>query len=357
MGNESGVVSPFLTFRARSVASERDDLKVQCLTIYARAGCAGRNWLPRRFHRGVRHHTIGDMMKLFGLDPADAMDKLQTALERSVDGGSVRNAVLHVDAPRLGAQRTWADGVADGRDGRPMRPETPFLSASIGKLAVAAAVFALVDEGTLDLDAPIAAVLARDVLEGLPVAGGEDAITRISARMLLANRSGLPDYYDDQAHPTVDGAPSVAELMLTEPERRWTRDQLLDYVREHYAPFASPGERFLYSDLNWDLLGLVLESATGRPFHAVVRERVLEPLAMTHTWYHAFEPRPDDAPDFADAFVGAREHRTCAVAHRSTRPEAGWPPPRPTWASSSAASRTVGRCRSTSWPRTGPKTP
>ena len=159
-------------------------------------------------------------MKMFGLDPADAMDKLQTALERSVDGEAVRNAVLHVDAPRLEVERSWAAGIAEERDGRPMQPETPFLSASIGKLAVAATAFALADVAVLDLDAPIASVVAPDVLEGLPIAGGEDAITRISARMLLANRSGLPDYYDDQIHPTVDGAPSVAELMLTEPQRR-----------------------------------------------------------------------------------------------------------------------------------------
>jgi len=244
------------------------------------------------------------MMKLFGLDPADATDKLQAALERSVDGGSVRNAILHVDAPRLAVERTWASGVADERDGRSMRPETPFLSASIGKLAVAATAFALADDGVLNLDAPIATVVAPDVLEGLPVAGGEDAITRVSARMLLANRSGLPDYYDDQVHRAADGAPSVAELMLTEPERRWTRSQLIDYVREHYTPFAAPGERFLYSDLNWDLLGLVFEGALGRPFHQIVRERVLDPLAMTQTWYHAFEPRPAEVPDYADAFIG-----------------------------------------------------
>ena len=244
------------------------------------------------------------MMKLFGLDPADAGDKLQISLERSVDGEAVRNSILHVDAPRLGIERTWAAGVADERDGRPMRPETPFLSASIGKLAVAATAFALADDGVLDLDAAITTVVAPEVLEGLPVAGGEGADSHISARMLLANRSGLPDYYDDEVHPTADGAPSVGQLMVTEPHRRWTRSQLIDYTREHYAPFAAPGERFLYSDLNWDLLGLVLEGVVGRPFHEIVRERVLDPLAMASTWYHAFEPRPDEVSDFADAFIG-----------------------------------------------------
>jgi CubicO group peptidase (beta-lactamase class C family) len=244
------------------------------------------------------------MMKLFGLDPADAMDKLQRAVVQAVDGESIRHAVLYVDAPRTGITQTWAAGVADVRDGRSLLPETPFLSASIGKIAVAATAFALAADGQLDLDGPVAATVSSDVLAGLPVVGGEAANARITARMLLANRSGLPDYYDDQVHPAKDGAPSVGQLLATEPERRWTRNQLVDYAREHYAPFAAPGERFLYSDLNWDLLGLVIEGVAGRPFHAVVRERVLGPLAMTHTWYHAFEQRPEHVDDIADAFIG-----------------------------------------------------
>lgn len=244
------------------------------------------------------------MMRLFGIDAADAMGRLAEAVEQAAADPSVRHAVLHVDAPRVGIDGTWASGIADERDGRTMRPEAPFLSASIGKLAMAATAFALADDGVIDLDAPIASTIPWDVLEGLPLAGGEAALRRIDARMLLANRSGLPDYFDDEVHPAADGAPSVAELLRVAPERRWTRSQLIDHVREHFAPFAAPGERFLYSDLNWDLLGLVFEGAVGRPFHQIVRERVLDPLAMTSTWYHAFEPRPHDVADIADAFIG-----------------------------------------------------
>lgn len=243
-------------------------------------------------------------MRFLGLDPAGTMSKLEAAVEKAVDGGSVRHAVLHVDAPRLGISATWASGIADERDGRMMRPETPFLSASIGKLAVAATAFALAADGVIDLDAPITATVPSDALAGLPVVGDGAAVAHITARMLLANRSGLPDYFDDEAHPAADGAPSVAELLRVAPERRWSRSQLIDYVRQHYQPFAAPGQRFLYSDLNWDLLGLVFEGALGRPFHEVVRERVLDPLAMTSTWYHALESRPAGVPDYADAFIG-----------------------------------------------------
>ena len=266
------------------------------MTQHTRSG-AGLRWTSRR--------TIGDMMKPFGLSPAAATAKLGDAIEKAVDGESVRNAVLHVNAPRAEIERTWAAGVADVRDGRPMRPETPFLSASIGKIAVAATTFALAADGLLELDGPVAATVPPEILEGLPVVGGAAGVARITTRMLLANRSGLPDYYDDQAHPTMDGSPSVGRLMLAEPDRRWTRSELIDYTRDHFAPFAAPGVRFLYSDLNWDLLGLVIEGVAGRPFHDVVRERVLEPLGMTSTWYHNFEVRPHRVDDIADAFVGA----------------------------------------------------
>jgi D-alanyl-D-alanine carboxypeptidase len=244
------------------------------------------------------------MLQLFGIGAADAMDRLESAVERTVDGETVRNAVLHVDAPRVGLAGVWASGIADARTGQPMRPQSPFLSASIGKLAMAATAFALADQGVIELDAPIGRVVPAGVVEGLPVVGGEAAAAHISARMLLANRSGLPDYFDSGVHPTADGAPGLAELMVSEPERTWTRDQLLAYTRDHFGPFSEPGARFLYSDLNWDLLGLVFEGARERPFHEIVRELVLDPLAMTSTWYHAFEERPGGVDDIADVFIG-----------------------------------------------------
>jgi D-alanyl-D-alanine carboxypeptidase len=242
-------------------------------------------------------------VRLLGIATSSAIERLASAVERSVDGKAVRNAVLHVDAPSAGIVGTWAHGIADERDGRAMRPDTPFLSASIGKLAMAATALDLVAAGLISLDASISTWVAKDVLAGLPIAGGAPAIERVTVRMLLANRSGLPDYYDATVHPSADGAPSISELVLSEPHRTWTRDQLIDYVRVHYQPFAAPGERFLYSDLNWDLLGLVFEGATQQPFHAVVHERVLDPLSMAHTWYHAFEPAPEGVGGYADVFA------------------------------------------------------
>jgi len=239
----------------------------------------------------------------FAIDAASAIDKLAAAVENAVDGKAIRNVVLDVDAPRAGLHGTWAHGTADERAGRAMRPDTPFLSASVGKIAVAGTAIDLAASRIIDLDTSISTWVDRDVLDGLPMVGGNQAVERITSRMLLANRSGLPDYFDNDVHRSADSSPSIVELMVTEPQRTWDRDQLIGYVKDHYGPFAAPGERFLYSDLNRDLLAFVFEGATQRPFHEVVHARVLDPLAMDHTWYHVFEPAPDGVGEFADTFA------------------------------------------------------
>ncbi|MCK7496615.1 MAG: alpha/beta fold hydrolase [Comamonadaceae bacterium] len=71
------------------------------------------------------------------------------------------------------------------------------------------------------------------------------------------------------------------------------------------------GERFEYSNLNYVLLGAVLQAATGRPWRELMQERVLQPLAMTHSHVDhdaGAARRPDGrAPDRRSAFQSTRE--------------------------------------------------
>jgi len=112
------------------------------------------------------------------------------------------------------------------------------------------------------------------------------------------------DGFDVGVHPAKDGAKGLMGIWVEEPDRRWSREQLLDYAREHYTPFGAPGEVFLYSDLNYDLLGLAIEVATGQPYTHVVRERVLEPLGLKQTWYYQVESPPAGLSRHADVWFG-----------------------------------------------------
>ncbi|MCG5055432.1 MAG: beta-lactamase family protein [Myxococcales bacterium] len=223
----------------------------------------------------------------------------------------VKSAALLVDAPRLGLSVQLAVGVAHEATGTAMTTETPFLSASIGKLFVATAVMKLVADGRLSLDDPLTKWVPLSSITGLPVVGGDRALGRITVQMLLTHRSGLPDYFSGKPRA---GAERLFDVMAKQPGTTWTRTALLDYARQHYDPVGAPGTIFAYADTNYDLLGMVLEGvvaggahaiAAGAPptFHQVVRQEVLTPLALGSTWYHAFETAPPGLPTTADVFI------------------------------------------------------
>jgi len=62
----------------------------------------------------------------------------------------------------------------------------------------------------------------------------------------------------------------------------WTIDQTIDLIRAHPADYA-PGEKVVYSDSNYILLGRIIELVTGQSVSEVVRTRVIEPLGLTGT--------------------------------------------------------------------------
>jgi D-alanyl-D-alanine carboxypeptidase len=234
-----------------------------------------------------------------GLTKREAVTKLDAALG-AIAPGEVHGAAMWVDAPRHGIRQGFAHGVADGARGTAMTVDTPFLSASVGKLFVATAVLKLVAEGRLSLTDPVTRHVPRSELAGLPIAGGDAAFDRLTVGMLLAHRSGLPDYFSD---PSRDGAPRLFDRIVRERDRVWTRRAMLDYARAHYAPVGAPGATFHYSDTNYDLLGMVLEGVAQKPFHAAVRELVIAPVGLRATWYHAFEQAPAEAAPVADVWV------------------------------------------------------
>lgn len=229
--------------------------------------------------------------------PEEAEATLEAMLHRIVSRNKeVRNAVLLVEAPKLEINGAWSAGIADERNDAVMTVETPFLSASIGKLFTASLVFSLAQEDLLSLDDSITDWLDNSIIAGLPIEGGEAVMSEVTIRRLLGQRSGLPDYYEGK---TANGAANVFELLKTEPERTWTPLLLLDYLKAHYPPAGAPGETFLYADTNYDLLGLIAEEASGQKFNELMEGRILSPLGLGNTWMHARSPAP-----YADVWIG-----------------------------------------------------
>ncbi len=144
----------------------------------------------------------------------------------------------------------------------PVTPDSLFCVASISKVFVATAVMQLAERGKLDLDAPLVCYLPYFVLD-------DERYSQITLRHILSHTSGLPDWdefeYDDLvAHPEFDDG--AAERFV-----RGLRNRRL---------VAAPGERFLYSNIAYSVLGDMLAQVTGRPFEAAMREHILLPAGM-----------------------------------------------------------------------------
>lgn len=148
-------------------------------------------------------------------------------------------------------------------------------SGSVGKTYCAALAMLLVQDGFLDLDAPISEYLGtRPWFARLPNA---DAIT---VRMVMNHTSGLAE------HVT---SPVFTAALRSDPDRQWTPEELIAFALDQ-PPLFPAGQGWSYADTNFVVLGLIIETITGRPYNELLRERLLEPLGLVWT-------DPTDRPD------------------------------------------------------------
>jgi CubicO group peptidase (beta-lactamase class C family) len=170
-----------------------------------------------------------------------------------------------VGALHNGEREIHSYGVTSLETGYPIRPDTLFPIGSIGKVHTAVLVMTLVDEGKLDLDAPVITYLPHLRLAD---AHARDTVT---LRQLLSHQSGLfGDYYDDFGM----GDDALAHCVSS-----------FGALRQ----LSAPGELWAYCSSGFMLAGRVIEAVTGQPFEVATRKRVFAPLGLNHTFFFAHE--------------------------------------------------------------------
>ncbi|MGP4016897.1 serine hydrolase domain-containing protein [Saccharopolyspora sp. 5N708] len=204
-----------------------------------------------------------------------------------------------------------------------MRRDTIFRIASMTKPITAAAALVLVEECVLRLDDPVDALLPeladRRVLSRVdgPLADTVPANRPISLRDLLTFRFGLgvvlgdPPIFRAMAEAGLVPGPDSPELSFDE----WLR-------RLGDLPLAyQPGEQWLYHTGS-DVLGVLIERASGQAFPDFLRERIFEPLGMRDTGFHVPADQlhrlaPSYQPDPAGALVPRDDPRDSAPVFHS----------------------------------------
>jgi len=152
-------------------------------------------------------------------------------------------------------------GITSTKNPLPVDKYTVFDLASVSKSFTALGVMLLRDNGYIELDSPVVKYLPGFNLSG------EDLSGEITVRQLLTHTSGIP------------GA-------LAEPQGYFNGT---DAMRKMVADLKglklnnSPGEAFEYSNLNYFLLGALVEAVSATPFEQYMAENVFEPLGLEHT--------------------------------------------------------------------------
>lgn len=149
-------------------------------------------------------------------------------------------------------------GIANLETDTPVIPETVFELASLTKQFTAAAIMLLVEEGRVGLDDRVS-----KYLNDTP-----DSWNNITVRHLLTHTSGLPAM--DKGFEGLVWTFRVSTAEMYSAARR-------DPVE------FTPGNRWQYSDVGYFLLGMIIESASGRKYREFLAERIFRPLGMTAT--------------------------------------------------------------------------
>jgi D-alanyl-D-alanine carboxypeptidase len=209
---------------------------------------------------------------LFGQAVASAdftalRNELDSTLQAIYDAANFPGATAAVAMPD-GSTLALAVGYSDSTRHVRMRPEDRMLQGSVGKTYYAAVAMQLVGEGRLDLDTRVSAYLGdHSWYSRIPNASD------ITVRNLMTHTSGVMRY-EFKEQFLID--------LQSDPDKHWTPEERVAYVLDEEPQFAA-GEGWEYSDTNYILLGMIIESLTGRALYDEVETRLLEPLQLRNT--------------------------------------------------------------------------
>lgn len=184
--------------------------------------------------------------------------RIDSMIRKSIDDGQMAGAVVAV-ADRRESLFAKAYGHRQVEPSRiAMTCETVFDLASLTKpVATASSVMVLVEAGEIDLDAPVARYLPEFARRGK---------AEITVTDLLLHQSGL--IADNSLDDYADG-----------PASAWRRICGL-------KPIAAAGEKFIYSDVGFIVLGKLVERVSGRPLSEFSQAMLYQPLGMDETMFN-----------------------------------------------------------------------
>lgn len=200
--------------------------------------------------------------KASGLTASGAIDG--TAIDEYVIGQMEQGKIQGMAVSILyGDEVLYQNYYGSAGDNREITGDTPFGIGSVGKTFTALAIRQLINAGKLKEYA-----LVSDYIKGFqPEYEGEAA--DITIRQLLTHTSGISQVQGGATY-LFNASYSIEEVVDK------SKDLFLDY---------KPGSQFVYSNLNYVILGRVIEIVSGQEYSDYINQNIFQPLQMTHSFF------------------------------------------------------------------------
>jgi len=180
---------------------------------------------------------------------------------------------------------TWTGsaGKADIENNVDFAPNTISKAASITKFFMSTLLFRLMEDsaksgiGYTEIHTKISHWLPKDVIDKLPNGN------LVTLGQCMNHETGIPDVIDQD---------DFYLAVLNNPNKKWQPEELLEFIYNKPALFA-PSDTAIYSNTNTILIKMVIEAATGKSHADLLKQYILTPLGLNHTYYQPYDELPN----------------------------------------------------------------
>lgn len=229
-------------------------------------------------------------------------DKLNRILENTVNNKNIFGIVVNIES--ADNSFSWCKSIGN------LDKDSQYAIASITKMYTAAVILKLLSEEKLGLQDKISEYLPMDIMSKLHVYKGIEYSNDITIEHLLSHTSGLPDYYEEKGE---DGK-SVVDTVIIE-DKSFSIYDIISNTKK-LKPHFKPGEngKAFYSDVNFDILGMIIEKVANKELKDVYSDYIFDPLNLTNTYLYEVNSR-----DYAPVYYKSKSlHRPLAIASFSS---------------------------------------
>lgn len=188
--------------------------------------------------------------------PEDLETRVDAYVMPSVQSNNFSGAILIAKGDKVLVRKAY--GIANLELGVPNTPETRFHVASISKSFTAAAIILLEQKGKLSTVDPLSKFIP-DYPNG----------DKITVHHLLVHTSGIPNV---NSFPDYNAKSRFSHSL----------EEIISWFKHEPLEFK-PGERYSYSNSNYNLLAYIIEKVSGQPYGEFLRNNIFEPLGMKNT--------------------------------------------------------------------------